>query len=499
MKPFAVPTCFALAAAAVLASACVLDDDRSLTASNAALPAIHSFAGDGQADTTLAAALSATFRSAVRRALPAIVHVAAERDDLPTPPDFDLPEYFRRFFEPPEEPLEQPPQLSTGTGFVYDPAGLVLTSGHVVDGATALRVRLQDGRELDAEIEGVDPSTDVAVLRLAGAAEAFETIELGDSERLQVGDWVLALGNPLGLDFTVTAGIVSAKGRQLAGEGTQLEAYIQTDAAINPGNSGGPLIDLAGRAIGINAAIYGGVRYVGYGFAVPIDLARRVAADLVEFGRVHRPRLGVRVSDVTAVDAEAYGLDRVSGAEVNGVEPGSPADHAGLRPGDVIVQVDSDPIPDATRLTTLLAQLRPGDTVTLTIVREGERLTVPATLGEFYWGEEEAAPRAEPERSGVEEALGFRLEPLTEEVARRLDLPGARQDALVVTAVAPYSAAARAGVRVGQRVVELEGVAVRRVQEVERIVAELRPGEAVSLRVEDPDLGETVINFRAPR
>jgi serine protease Do len=452
-----------------------------------------------QIDTSLGAALSATFREAAQRALPAVVYVAVERDEAPRVPDLRVPEDFWWFFETPEEPSELPPQVGTGTGFIYDASGLVLTSGHVVEGASAVRVTLRDGRELDADVKGVDPSTDVAVLALRGEEGPFPTIELGRSDALQVGDWVLALGNPLGLDFTVTAGIVSAKGRQLAGDGTQLEAFIQTDAAINPGNSGGPLIDLAGRAIGINAAIYGGERYVGYGFAVPIDLARRVADDLVQLGRVRRPRLGIRVSDVTAVDAEAYGLDRVEGAEVNAVESGSPGARAGLRAGDVIVQVDEEPIADATALTTLLAQLRPGDTVRLSVVRGAERLSIVATLGEFEPATEEARLPAQPEEASTERILGFQVEPFTPQLARRFELPEMEVGAVLITEVAPYSAAARAGVRVGQRVLLLEGVTIRRVQDVERIAGGLHAGEAVSLRVLDPEVGETVINFRASR
>ncbi len=486
-----------MALSLMLACGSAADDERGSIVANAAAAEFRTAITTQQTDTTLAAALSATFRSAAHRALPAIVHVLVERDEAPSAPEFELPEYFRRFFEFPEEPPELPPQMSAGTGFVYVASGLVLTSGHVVEGANSVRVRLQDGRELEADIEGVDRSTDVAVLRLRGGGGDFQTIALGDSERLQVGDWVLALGNPLGLDFTVTAGIVSAKGRQLAGDGTTLEAYIQTDAAINPGNSGGPLIDLAGRAVGINAAIYGGVRYVGYGFAVPIDLARRVAADLVEYGYVRRPRLGVRISDVLAVDAEAYGLSRVFGAEVNGVAAGSPAERAGLRPGDVIVEVDGDSIPDATALTTLLAQRRPGDVVELGVIREGERLTLSGTLGEFPRADSEPDEGEEPRRSGAEETLGFRLEPLTAQLARQLGLPEDETDFLVVTDVAPYSSAGRSGVRVGQRVLELESEEVATVEDVERIAAAFEPGEAVSLRVLDPDLGETVINFRA--
>jgi serine protease Do len=483
--------------ALLTAAACVPDGPPAAAATTVAALGVES--PQQQIDTALGAALSETFRSAARRALPAVVYVAVERDDAPQAPDLRLPESFPWFFEMPDEGLQLPPQVTTGTGFIYDRSGLVLTSGHVVEGASTVRVTLRDGRELDADVTGVDPSTDIAVLRLRGNVGSLETIELGSSDALQIGDWVLALGNPLGLDFTVTAGIVSAKGRQLTGGATQLEAFIQTDAAINPGNSGGPLIDLSGRAVGVNAAIYGGERYVGYGFAVPIDLARRVAGDLVEFGRVRRPRLGIQVSDVTAVDAEVYGLDRISGAEVNTVESDSPGGRAGLRPGDVIVQVDDAPIDDATALTTRLAQMRPGDTVRLTVLRNARRLDLVATLGEFDAPGPEAAPRAPAETTSAERVLGFGVEPFTPQLARRFGLTEMETGAVLITEVAPYSAAARAGVRVGQRILLLEGETVRRVDDVERIAARLAAGEAVSLRVLDPQLGETVINFRAAR
>jgi serine protease Do len=209
--------------------------------------------------------------------------------------------------------------------------------------------------------------------------------------------------------------------------------------------------------------------------------------------------LGVQVSDVTAVDAEAYGLDRIAGAEVNTVESGSPGGRAGLRPGDVIVGVDDVPIDDATALTTRLAQMRPGDRVRLTVLRNARRLELVATLGEFDAPEPGAAAPAPAESTSAERVLGFEVEPFTPQLARSLGLTEMETGAVLITEVAPYSAAARAGVRVGQRILLLEGETVRRVDDVDRIAARLTAGEAVSLRVLDPQLGETVINFRAGR
>jgi serine protease Do len=305
---------------------------------------------------------------------------------------------------------------------------------------------------------------------------------------------VLALGSPLGLDFTVTAGIVSAKGRQLTGRRLALESFIQTDAAINPGNSGGPLVDLNGSVIGINTAIFGAQRFVGYGFAIPIDLANRVISDLLEYGEVRRPRLGVQISDVTAVDAEAYGLDEVSGADINVVEPGSPADEAGLQIGDVIVAVDGAAVENATDLTTTLARKQPGDDVQLTVFRKGDRKKITVELGRFETSEAEGQERRQASRD-LTKLLGFRVETLTPQIAERLGVE--RREGVVIAEVAPFSSAANAGIRPGQVVLEINGREVRRVRDVSAIADDLESGDVVSIRLLIPDVGETIVNYRA--
>lgn len=442
-------------------------------------------------DTAAANALSAAFRTAAHRVLPAVVYVSVEEDGggVRTVP---IPEPFRRFFEFPEPRYELPPQRGSGSGFIFDPQGLIITNNHVVADASRITVRLLDGREFDAEIVGSDPTTDVAVIKLKGDVTDLPTVDLGNSDSVRVGDWVLALGNPLGLDFTVTAGIVSAKGRQLSARETALESYIQTDAAINPGNSGGPLIDLQGRVIGINSAISGGSRFVGYGFAVPSSLARRVIDDLIEYGYVRRPRLGIRISSVTAVDAEAYKLEKVAGAEVNTVDEDSPADRAGLEVGDVIVALDGEPIDKASDLTTALAEQQPGDRVTLTIIRDGKRRDLTATLGEFP--HENASRRRTGSRETAEEVLGFSVEPLTPAIADRFDYDD--DGGVVISSVAPYSSAAAAGIRPGQLVLKVNDVRVKTLSHFRRVAGAVKPGDVVSIRLLDPDLGETIINFR---
>lgn len=452
-------------------------------------------------DPGIASGLSNAFRAAADRALPSVVQVTVERTAPAAARAMPVPDLFRRFFEFPDglpdggAPL--PPEQTGGTGFILDPQGHIVTNHHVVADATHVRVRTVDGREFDARVVGSDASTDIALLRIdADEGERLPAVTYGDSDSLRVGDWVLALGNPLGLEFSVTAGIVSAQGRQITGRTGALEAFIQTDAAVNPGNSGGPLVDLHGRVVGVNTAIVGGPRFVGYGFAVPINLARRVVRDLMEYGHVRRPRLGVAVSDVTAVDAEAYGLDRIAGAEVNTVEQGGPADGAGIRVGDVVVAIDGEPVADATALTTALARRDPGDRVRLTLVRDRAQRDVTVQLGEFERPRTAANGGSTP-ADGAQALLGFQVGPVTPAVADRLGLREA--SGAVVSSVTPFSPAAAAGLRPGQVIVAMNGQPVREPGDVERLAARLAPGAVASVRVRDPQIGETIVNYRLRR
>ncbi|MBI4546009.1 MAG: Do family serine endopeptidase [Gemmatimonadetes bacterium] len=454
-------------------------------------------------DTATAARLSGAFRAAADRALPAVVFVRVEQEARVA--RRRVPNPFFRFFPElrPDEEMELPPQQGQGSGFIFDKRGYIMTNNHVVQNAAEVTVRLVDGREFVAEVIGSDPNTDVAVIKInPSKAESLPTAQFGDAEQLRVGDWVLALGSPLGLTFSVTAGIVSAKGRSLGilqevGQ-APLEAFIQTDAAINPGNSGGPLVDLLGRVVGINTAITSptGV-FAGAGFAIPINLGSRVARDLIEFGAVRRPRLGVTIEAVTAVDAEVYGLEKIAGAEVTSVQSGTPAARAGLQPGDVIMAVDGQAVEDATELQTMLAGRRPGERVKLTLIRERRRLVVDVELGEF-----ETAAARERERGGrpgAEELLGFEVETLTPTLADRLELRERR--GVVISGVRPFGSAAQANVRPGLLLLSINGQKVETARDVERIAGALKPGDVVSLRVRDPQLegAERVINYRTHR
>jgi serine protease Do len=455
-------------------------------------------------DTT-PATLSQAFRRAAERAQPGVVHIQVEAVRQAGARMPELPESFRDspfgdMFRRgvPQQQQPQPPRQGSGSGFIFRADGYVLTNNHVVDGAERVTVVLPDNREFDARVIGRDPNTDVAVVKIEG--EKLPVVQLGKSDGIEVGDWVLALGYPLQLGTTATAGIVSAKGRSIGilrrdeQASAPLEHFIQTDAAINPGNSGGPLVDLEGRVIGMNSAIASPTGYYsGYGFAIPIELARHVAEDLIRYGEVRRPKLGVGVSDVTPADAEVYKLDSPAGAEVTQVTAGSPADRAGVRMGDVVVAVSGAPVTTGGQLTEMLARHEPGETVALDIVRYGERLRVNVALGAF-----EAAARTErapvTAREGQLSRLGFGATNLTPALARQLETNAT--SGVVVSEVDPSGPAARSGIARGLVIERFNGAEITTVRELENASRAVKPHQAVSLVVRLPDGNRTIVNYR---
>ena len=450
------------------------------------------------ADTATAAALSRTFRTAAERALPSVVYIETRtvREQAgPSLPE-NLPEEFRRFFRelPGMQPSDPEPTPGAGSGFIFRPDGHIITNAHVVGGAERITVRLQDGREYDAQVVGTDVNTDVAVIRIDPAGgPALPVADIGDSDRVLVGDWVLALGNPLGLDFTVTAGIVSAKGRSPTI--TAVEAFIQTDAPINPGNSGGPLTDLYGRVVGINTAISGGPRFIGYGFAVPINLALPIVEDLLEYGYARRPRLGILPADISPADVEVYGLPGRTGAEVSVVEEDTPAAEAGLQVGDVILALDGRPVRSAGQLRADLARRDPGDLITLSVLRDRRQRDIQVRLGEFEREEQvaQAEPDPTPDPAEAERRLGFRWRALTPELARQMDIRAT--EGVVVTEVTSR-AAGEAQLSPGALIRSINGQDVRTPEDVARIASELAPGAVVSMIVDVPQLGRMIVNYR---
>lgn len=406
-------------------------------------------------------------------------------------------------FRLPDDEQHNAPRASSGSGFVIAPEGYILTNNHVVEGATRITVVLQDNRQLDARLVGRDPNTDIAVVKVEAGA-SLPAVRLGRSEDSRIGEWVLAIGNPLDLGTTVTSGILSAKGRALngliqqsSGSAWAIEDFIQTDAPINPGNSGGPLVNLRGEVIGVNSAIASPTGfYSGYGFAVPIDLARRIADDLVRYGKVRRPALGVQVTPVTPEDAEVFRLPRIQGVVAQDFPPESPARRAGLRAGDVIVAVNGRAVERVGQFQRIVAGFRPGDEVTLDVVRYGDRRQVKVTLAEAPAPESPAAPRAEAPPASAEK-LGVSVSPATPEVTRRYGLTG--KEGLVVTAVAPYSVAQRAGIAEGTRILSVDGQAVREPADLRRALDRKRPSQVVSLSLGFRNGGRGIVNVRLPR
>ena len=455
------------------------------------------------------AELSQAFISIAESVTPAVVAVETERaprTQRPGPRNQPEPdERGREFFFPFPLPDEQPriPREASGSGFLISEDGYIMTNNHVVADADEIRVVLSDNRQLRARLIGRDPLTDVAVIKIDGR---FPAVRLGRSEEVRIGEWVLAIGNPLDLGTTVTSGIVSAKGRtlnnligQAAGTNARwaIEDFIQTDAPINPGNSGGPLVNLRGEVVGVNSAIASPTGfYSGYGFAVPIDLANRVADDLIRYGRVRRPALGVQVTNVAPEDAEVYGLERIEGVVAQDFPATSPAREAGVRQGDVIVSVDGQRVLRVGQFQRLIAAKHPGERVTLDVIRYGRRERVQVQLTEAPTTTlEEAEEQPAPAADNV--PLGLGVSPLTGELARRYNIQ-AGAPGLVVTDVADYGPAARYGIGEGTRILAVDGQEVRDVAGFRRLVERKRPGQVVSLRVILRTGEGAIINVRMP-
>ena len=315
---------------------------------------------------------------------PAVVSISAERDSKPIDRTArgraqQLPPGFEQFFEQQDDPRQRAPQQSSGSGFIVSSDGYVLTNNHVVEGMDRVKVSLTDRRTFKAKIVGRDPQTDVAVLKIDG--KDLPTVGLGDDNTTRIGEWAVAIGNPLGLDFTVTAGIISAKGRsqELAGlnnDTYRIQDFIQTDAAINPGNSGGPLVNIRGEVIGINSAIASQTGfYSGYGFAIPITLAKTVMDDIIAHGRVRRAIMGISLQEVTAEDAQVNNLKAIAGAKVVnfGTQENGPGEKAGIEPGDIIIKADGKAIDRVSTLQRVVRMHQPGETVELEAVRYGKK------------------------------------------------------------------------------------------------------------------------------
>jgi serine protease Do len=404
----------------------------------------------------------------------------ADEDESGASAQRELPpgmqEFFRHFGLPPgafgiprpSGGMQRMPVRGQGSGFIVSPDGLILTNAHVVRGADEVVVKLTDRREFKAKVLGQDDKTDVAVLKID--AHDLPTVPLGDSSALAVGEWVLAIGSPFGFENTVTAGVVSAKGRSLPDEG--MVPFIQTDVAVNPGNSGGPLLNAHGQVVGINAQIYsrtGG--YQGVSFAIPIELALHVKDEIVAHGKVDHARLGVAVQEVNQALADSFKLSRPEGALVSTVDPGGPAEQAGIKPGDVIQRVNGRPIIASGDLPALIGMAKPGERVSIDVWRQGKAEQLTARLGSAS----SKTVRVTDAGGASKGKLGLALRPLQPQEKQQARI---NDGLLVEQASGP---AARAGVQSGDVVVSVNGQPVQGVEQVRDIVA--RAGKSVALLI----------------
>lgn len=433
------------------------------------------------------AQMSGLFVEVAKKVTPFVVNVSAvrviEHPPLEETPFFQGPfeKYFKKYRE--EDKFEAE---GLGSGVIFREDGYILTNNHVVEDAKEIQVSILDNEVFSAVVVGRDPTTDLAVIKIEKTG--LPTARLGDSDKAQVGEWVLAVGNPLRLPFTVTAGIISAKGRNIdiIPGSYSIESFIQTDAAINPGNSGGPLINLKGEVIGINTAISSQTGYYqGYGFAIPINLVKRVATDIIERGRVVRPILGVSIQNLTPELASKLSLHRSTGVVVAGFVPqDSPAREAGLREGDLIVRIDEEEVSRVNELQTIVARHEPGDTVTVGVVRGEESLFFKVLLAEKPEGEELTLNAEEPEDLGAH-PLGVRVSELAPREREAHELSG--ETGVLVEALDPDGPAAMAKpypLAAGDVILEVGGgMEVASLDDLEEALAELAGKNEVLLYI----------------
>ena len=396
--------------------------------------------------------------------------VSAEADTPQLDPNNPLYEFLRRFQTP--VPKSRGPSGGIGSGFIISADGIILTNAHVVADADEVTVKLTDRREFKAKVLGIDAQTDVAALKIE--ATGLPAVKIGNPDNVQVGEWVAAIGSPFGFENTVTSGIVSAKARVLP-DGTYVP-FLQTDAAVNPGNSGGPLFNLNGEVIGINSQIYSGTGgYQGLSFAIPIDVAIKVEKQLVQSGKVSRGRLGVTIQDVNQSLAESFGMPKPIGALVSAVETGSPAEKAGIVPGDVVLKADEREIKRTLDLSGYIADMKPGTTANLEIWRQGAARTITVTAGEMKETRAAAAPSSGDENN----RLGVAVRELDADELKEAHLKGG----VLIEAV--NGPAARAGIRVGDVVLAANGTLVKGVDDLRKAVN--KSGRTVALLVQRDD------------
>jgi len=416
---------------------------------------------------------SGSFSEVAEKVAPAVVNInTVTRGPGGRTPieEFFGDEFFRRFFG--EVPEREQVQRSLGSGVIVDPSGILLTNAHVVERASEIEAVTADGKKHKAKLVGVDRRTDLAVLRLQGGAP-YPAATLGDSDRLKVGDWVLAIGSPFGLQQTVTAGIISAKGRSI-GQGP-FDDFLQTDAAINPGNSGGPLVNMSGEVVGINSAILsrsGG--NVGIGFSIPVNMAKRIYTELASKGKVTRGWLGVSIQPLTPELAKGFGLREVKGVLISDVMQDSPAERAGIAAGDIVIEFDRKKVDTPQDLQKAVAATTPGKGVPLKVWRDKGEKTLEIKIGETP--DDTVALKSTNKSKTL---LGLDVRQVTPDIARELNLRSG--EGVIVYGVEEESAAAEAGLQRGDVIREVNRQRVRSVQDFERATREVKEGDRVTV------------------
>jgi serine protease Do len=443
---------------------------------------------------------SKAFADVAKKVSPAVVFIQVEKTVEQGNAQFFSPfgpgtpfgdDFFRHFFgmPGPQEPqkFHQSPRhriVGQGSGFIISSDGYILTNNHVVGDADKVTVKLLDGREFTAKTVGTDPHSDVAVIKID--ATDLPALQLGDSDAIDVGEWVVAIGNPFGLSHTLTVGVVSAKGRSSIGI-ADYENFIQTDAAINPGNSGGPLVDLDGKVVGMNTAIFsqsGG--YMGIGFAIPINMAKSIKDQLIQTGSVVRGYLGIVIQALTPDLAKSFGIKDQKGILVAQVSEGSPAQEAGLKQGDVIIAFNGKPVDQIGPFRNEVALKKPGSKQDITILRNGDRKVLTVTIG--------ILPDKGPAAAGSPhnlEKLGMTVQNLTPQLARQFGLEG--QKGVVVTDVSPNSAAALANIRPGGIILEVDRKPVKNMEEFKKAIAAIPENSPVVLLIKEGEYARYVV------
>ncbi|MBE9540398.1 MAG: Do family serine endopeptidase [Proteobacteria bacterium] len=422
------------------------------------------------------------FTDIVKSSSPAVVKIMVEhkraRRGQPQIDPRDIPEPLRRFFQYRGEPQPQRQQVSMGSGFIISDDGYIVTNNHVVEGADSVLVRLSDRREFDAEIIGTDPRSDLALLRIE--ARELPVLTLAKAGELEVGEWVLAIGSPFGLDYSVSAGIVSAKGRSLPTEQNEnYVPFIQTDVAINPGNSGGPLFNLEGEVVGVNSQIFtrsGGS--IGLSFAIPVSVVRNVVAQLQDGGRVTRGWLGVTIQGIDKNLAESFGLDRPRGALISELAPDGPAEKSGLRTGDVIIEFDGNDVEDSAHLPHIVGLIEPGTSVPVRVVRNRQEKTIYVEVGGLD-ADDSYALSARAVEGGYGGRLGLIIEAVPAEVLERFGISGG----VVVRKVVSGSAAAQAGIVPGDVITLIGSSVIGDKSSFGAAVEQLEAGSSVPVRL----------------